>query len=52
MDNINEQEIQQQMITVPAVEVIKRLRTKVDRQNFCRENSKQFYLKYRLVYTN
>ena len=40
MDNLNDDEMEQQMITVPAVNIIKKLRTKVDRQNFCRENSK------------
>lgn len=40
MDNSNEEQINQQMITVPAINIITKLRTKVDRQNFCRENSK------------
>ena len=40
MDNLNDDEMEQQMITVPAVNIIKKLRTKVDRQIFCRENSK------------
>ena len=40
MDNLNDDEIVPQMITVPAINIIKKLRTKVDRQNFCRENSK------------
>ncbi len=38
--------------TVPAIEIIRKLKSKIDRQNFCRENSKFKLLICRLVYTN
>jgi len=41
MDTASNGEILPQMVTVPAINIIEKLRTKVDRQNFCRENSKQ-----------
>ncbi len=40
MEIINEINEEQRMVTIPAIEVIRKLRTKVDRENFCRENSK------------
>ena len=52
MDNMDNEENAPRTITVPAVEIIKKLRTKIDRQNFCRENSKFCYIIYRLVYTD
>ena len=33
-----DEQLAHQMITVPSINIIKKLRTKVDRQNFCREN--------------
>ena len=35
--------------STPALEIIRKLRTKEDRQNFCRENSKPIYIIFRLV---
>ncbi len=37
---MNDEQLTHQMITVPAINIIKKLRTRLDRQNFCRENSK------------
>ena len=43
----------QRIVTIPASEIIKKLRTKEDRQNICRENSMIiFIIIFRLVYTN
>ena len=44
MEDINSQDENQGMITIPAIEVIRKLRTKQDRENFARENSR-FFLK-------
>ena len=43
MDEIEANEQEQRIIKIPAIEIIKKLRTKMDRENFCCENSK-FYL--------
>lgn len=40
MEEIDNNEIEQRMVKVPAIEIIRKLRTKADRINFCRENSK------------
>ena len=40
MEEISNDGIGQRMIKVPAIEIIRKLRTKIDRVNFCRENSK------------
>ena len=40
MEDINEEHAEHRMVTVPAIEIIRKLKTKIDRQNFCRENSK------------
>ena len=37
---MNDEQLTHQMITVPAINIIKKLRTKVDKHNFCRENNK------------
>jgi len=39
MEDLNEEQIGPQMVTVPAIEIIRKLKTKIDRQNFCRENN-------------
>ena len=51
MEDLNEEQIGPQMVTVPAIEIIRKLKTKIDRQNFCRENSKNINLIFRLVHT-
>ena len=38
MDNMDDEQLAHQMISLPSINIIKKLRTKVDRQNFCREN--------------
>ena len=52
MEDINEENTEHRMVTVPAIEIIRKLKSKIDRQNFCRENSKFKLLISRLVYTN
>ena len=49
MDSINPQE-NMQLIFESANKIIKKLRTKIDRKNFCLENSKCIYIIYRFVY--
>ena len=49
MEEINIDNGNERMIRVPAIEIIRKLRTKEDRQNFCRENSKPTYIIFRLV---
>ena len=51
MEDLNEEQIGPQMVTVPAIEILRKLKTKIDRQNFCRENSKNINLIFRLVHT-
>ena len=46
MDDEENNRIGQRLVTIPAMHIIKKLRTKIDRQNFCRENSKYFLLKF------
>lgn len=41
MEDLNENDNEQRLIKIPAIEIIRKLRTKEDRQNFCRENSKK-----------
>ena len=50
MEEINIDNGNERMIRVPAIEIIRKLRTKEDRQNFCRENSKPTYIIFRLVF--
>ena len=40
MEEIGMNEHPQKLIKIPAIDIIRKLRTKIDRQNFCRENSK------------
>lgn len=49
MEEIEANEPRQRVIKIPATEIMRKLRTKIDRENFCRENSKNFYFIFRLV---
>ena len=49
MEEINIDNGNERMVKIPAVEIIRKLKTKEDRQNFCRENSKPTYIIFRLV---
>jgi len=50
MDDANDEEIRPRLVSVPAIEIIRKLKNKIDRQNFCRENSKNYLFNFRLVY--
>lgn len=50
MEEINIGDDNMRTIKIPAIEVIRKLRTREDRQNFCRENSKLIIFMFRLVY--
>ena len=50
MDDANDEEIRTRLVSVPAIEIIRKLKNKIDRQNFCRENSKNYLFNFRLVY--
>jgi len=50
MDDANDEEIRTRLVSVPAIEIIRKLKNKIDRQNFCRENSKNHLFNFRLVY--
>ena len=41
MEGIAINEEQQRTIKIPAIEIIRKLMTKIDRHNFCLENSKK-----------
>jgi len=42
MEEIGNNEQPQRTVKIPAIEIIRKLKTKTDRQNFCRECSKDF----------
>ena len=42
MEEIDMNERIQRKVKIPAIEIIRKLKTKIDRQNFCRENSMKF----------
>ena len=42
MEEIRNNEQPQRTVKIPAIEIIRKLRTKIDQQNFCRECSKDF----------
>ncbi len=50
MEEISIDDDNMNTIKIPAIEVIRKLRTREDRQNFCRENSKLIIFMFRLVY--
>ena len=50
MEEINIGDDNMITIKIPAIEVIRKLRTREGRQNFCRENSKLIIFMFRLVY--
>ena len=43
MEEENNNQIGSRLVTIPAINIIKKLKTKIDRQNFARENS-TYYL--------
>jgi len=43
MEDINSND-EERLIKIPATEIIKKLRTKEDRRNFCIENSKKYII--------
>ena len=44
MEEANENQIVPHLFTIPIIEIIRKLRTKIDRQNFASENSKYFHI--------
>ena len=49
MEDINIDNGNERILRIPALEIIGKLRTKEDRQNFCRENKKPICIIFRLI---